>query len=89
MSSGRRRECAHSTRREKRAFFGDGPVACRSVEGRGVGGLGGLGRAGEVVPCGDDVGGEVLGEVGVSLEGGQGEFLVLVWYDIGCEGNAP
>jgi len=62
-------------------FFDDGPVACRLVEGRGVGGLGGLGRAGEVVPCGGDVGGEVLGEVGVRLEGGQGEFQVLVWYD--------
>jgi hypothetical protein len=44
--------------------------SCRLVEGRGVGGLGGLGRAGEVVPCGGDVGGEVLGEVGVCLEGG-------------------
>ena len=30
--------------------------SCRLVEGRGVGGLGGLARAGEVVPCGDDVG---------------------------------
>ena len=48
------------------------------MEVRGVGGLGGLGRAGEVVPCSDDVGGEVLGEVGVCLEGGQGEFQVLV-----------
>jgi hypothetical protein len=68
-------------------FFGNGSVACRLVEVRGVGGLGGLGRAGEVVPCSDDVGGEVLGEVGVCLEGGQGEFQVLIWYDTGCEGS--
>jgi len=61
--------------------------SCRLVEGRGEGGLGGLARAGEVVPCDDDVGGEVLGEVGVCLEGGQGEFQVLVWYDTGCEGS--
>jgi hypothetical protein len=68
----------HTARGGRRGLFRRRSSSCRLVEVRGVGGLGGLGRAGEVVPCSDDVGGEVLGEVGVCLEGGQGEFQVLV-----------
>ena len=60
--------CAH--RAEEEGFFSGGPVALWWVEGRSVRWLGRLGRASEVVPRGGDVGSEVLGEVGVGLEGG-------------------
>jgi hypothetical protein len=79
MRSGRTPEagvCAH--RAEEEGFFGGGPVARWRVEGRSVRWLGRLRPAGEVVPRGGDVGGEVLGEIGVSLESGQGGGLQVL-----------
>lgn len=57
-------------RAEEEGFFGGGPVACWWVEGRGVGRFWGLLGAREVVACGGDVGGEVLGKIGVTLDDG-------------------
>jgi hypothetical protein len=66
-------------RAEEEGIFGGGPVARWRTEERGVGRFGRLGRAGGVVMRGGDVGGDVLGEVGVGLESGQGGgFQVLL-----------
>jgi hypothetical protein len=64
--------------RGRRLLFGGGPVARWQVEGWSVQWLGRLSRASEGAPRGGDVGGEVLREVGVGLEGGQGGLQVLV-----------
>ncbi len=74
------RVCAQ--RVEEEGIFGGSPVARWRVEGRGIGRFGRLGHASEVMMRGGNVGGEVLGEVGVGIEGGQGrglQVLVCIW----------
>jgi hypothetical protein len=56
----------------RRGHFGGGPVARWRMEGRGIGRFGRLVHAGEVMMRGGNKGGEVLGVIGVGLEGGEG-----------------
>jgi len=64
--------------RGRRGLLGGGPVPRWRVEGRSVRWPGRLGRAGEMVPRGGDVSGEVLGEADVGLDGGQGGGLQVL-----------
>ena len=77
---------------EEEGLFGGGLVACWWVERWCVWRFWGLGRTGEVVARGGDVGSEVLGEKDVAFNDGQGggfRFLVCIWHEVDLDGVCP
>ena len=69
--------CAQHT--EEESLFGGGLVPCWQMEGQCIGWHRGFRRAGEVLMCSRNVGGKVLGVVGIGVEDGQeGGLQVLV-----------